>query len=71
MSFVLNSLFLVMIFCCFSYIFYQSFFSKTRKGNAPHASAIKLESNSQQIDNSRAFTGGYQTIRRIILKLSL
>ena len=55
MSFVLNSLFLVMIFCCFSFIFYQSFFSKTRKANAPRLTAIQLEKKSCETENTEVF----------------
>ncbi|GEM_PF-3037018 len=56
MSFVLNSLFLVMIFCCFSFIFYQSFFSKTRKSNALRSTSIKLEKNSCDTENTGVFS---------------
>ncbi|KLV26821.1 hypothetical protein CHH55_13105 [Niallia circulans] len=56
MNFVLNSLFLVMIFCCFSFIFYQSFFAKTRKENAPILPTIKLENDSCKSKNTGAFS---------------
>ncbi|AYV69293.1 MULTISPECIES: hypothetical protein [Niallia] len=56
MSFVLNSLFLVMIFCCFSFIFYQSFFAKTRKASAPISPTIKLENDSCKLENTGVFS---------------
>ncbi|HEO8419526.1 hypothetical protein [Niallia sp. FSL W8-0635] len=55
MSFVLNSLFLVMIFCCFSFIFYQSFFTKTRKVDTPRSTSITLEKKSCDNENTGVF----------------
>lgn len=56
MSFVLNSLFLVMIFCCFSFIFYQSFFAKTRKVSAPSSSSIQIENTSCDTKSTGVFS---------------
>ncbi|MCF2647387.1 hypothetical protein ACTQ5K_01525 [Niallia sp. Sow4_A1] len=56
MSFVLNSLFLVMIFCCFSFIFYQSFFAKTRKVTAPRSTSIPLEKLSCDSEKTGVFS---------------